>query len=121
MAGGQFWGCSLYPRCTGTRDMAISDEEVVGGSGPSHSLRAERRVSWYDGSLRRPGWKARYVSLGGGLRSVSLPGSTRRPTTCWLARQDLASYKPLDAETHRVVGMMLKLLGSRHDATTSSR
>lgn len=108
-AGGQFWGCSQYPRCKGTRDATESTPEDSAVALRRSSKR--RRVEWRDGTLRRPGWTARYTLGGADLRSVDGPGElVRRFATCWIARENVDSFRPADPSTRRVIALLRKIL-----------
>jgi len=72
------------------------------------------RVDWADGTLRRQGWKSRYVGIGASMRTA-LKVSSPLLESCWIAWSDLPSYEPADPDTRRVLGMFQKLLG-RGDA-----
>lgn len=72
------------------------------------------RVDWADGTLRRRGWKSRYVGIGASMRTVTRVSSPLLES-CWIAWSDLPSYEPADPDTRRVIGMFHKLLG-RGDA-----
>lgn len=77
-AGGQFWGCTDYPRCKGTRQYNDSDTDEKTYSQPdSHDSAVSptpeanpskpQPVHWSDGTPR-PGWDTVYASIG------SVPG-----------------------------------------------
>lgn len=105
-AGGQFWGCTDYPNCKGTRSF---------GDGPSTEESDDtkpvlRPVPWADSTLLRSGWKVRFEAIGASLRSIPPPADVPLPSAAWIARQDLPSYEPADPDTRRVIGMMSKLL-----------
>lgn len=87
-AGEQFWGCSAYPDCRGTRPF----EEEKGGTAVSEpvdrslhgSLR--RAVTWHDGTLSRSGWTGRYTSIGGSLRALPEGEEIAASLSqCWIA------------------------------------
>ena len=74
-AGGQFWGCTQYPRCKGTRpyegaDTPESNDQAgdIAQAPPPASQAAPvapvaKPVSWSDGTPR-PGWETLYASVG---------------------------------------------------------
>ena len=130
--GGAFWGCKRYPRCRGTRSIERESAGVVhpdGRTGPSAgsdgealspvpraaptaappSLRA-RRVHWPDGTLRRPGWRAFYATVGGSLCSIP-DRRAEQLASCWVAREERRDRTPVvDSGTLVVVDTMRKLL-----------
>ena len=130
--GGAFWGCKRYPRCRGTRSIERESAGVVhpdGRTGPSAgsdgealspapraaptaappSLRA-RRVHWPDGTVRRPGWRAFYATVGGSLRSIP-DRRAEQLASCWVAREERRDRTPVDdSGTLVVVDTMRKLL-----------
>ena len=77
-AGGKFWGCTKFPDCRGTRDIADHPGEIIdvtrpltGGDHPGQPSRRSRElpVEWTEGSAApRPGFVPEYVSVG------ALPG-----------------------------------------------
>lgn len=114
-AGRAFLGCTDYPSCRGTRDLIGVDDprqEPASGSrrngGPAPQGR--RRVPWLDGSLQRPGWICSYRTIGGSMRCAPERTRTGRYGSAWVARADLPSYAPADADTKRVIGMVRKIL-----------
>lgn len=113
-AGGQFWGCSDYPTCKGTGDASevdVAADEHVSASEVQPRRRMRRRVEWRDGTLQRDGWVARYTHGGGSLRSIDVPaGLLRRFGACWIAREDVESYRPADPGTRRVIALVRKIL-----------
>ncbi len=109
-AGSQFWGCTNFRSngCKGTINVGPDDDEA---EQELSATAAPRAVQWSDATLRRDGWKTRFESLGASLRSIRTAGEPRAvPPACWIAREDLPSFKPADADTRRVIGMMAKLL-----------
>jgi ssDNA-binding Zn-finger/Zn-ribbon topoisomerase 1 len=93
-AGGQFWGCSRYPECKGTRDSQDTPAPVE-----EPLATVTRKVPWQDATINRPGWVARYSSVGGSLRSIGrVPSVDRRLSTCWVARQDRDAAIPADQQ-----------------------
>lgn len=127
-AGQEFWGCSSFPKCKGTRDLDDTGSAPVPVSAsqpaaaPSSVSQAPatavdagpvrmnpKRVLWSDGTLRRAGWRCQHVSLSGSLRSLPTIGGSFADTM-FVARQDLPSFQPADADTRRVVDMWTKLL-----------
>ena len=132
-AGGQFWGCSKFPRCRGTRD--VSDTETRPASGnsgeksPKNIVARQRgtfrpRVEWTD-SARSTSWTRLYTSGGGRLRSTdlfsSLDSSDREPMVRRLQQTFLAvsedAYQAARSElaVQRVAGTLRKIL-QRGDA-----
>ena len=105
-AGGQFWGCTKYPECKGTLDVGSPSEDVEA----EPTAMTNRAVPWTDGTARREGWRTRFETVGASLRSISVDGDAGLLSSAWIAREDVPSYEPADADTRRVVGMMAKLL-----------
>lgn len=130
--GTEFWGCSRYPSCKGTRK--LSDATQVGATqgqaeaadqplarqapapetaapGNTPALRAgHRRVQWTDSTTQRLGWIVRYSTAGGTLRSVPLPVEvTKRVSGCWIAREDTTAEGP-GHDVRRVVATLRKIL-----------
>lgn len=112
---GPFYSCPNWAKnkakkkCLTTVDGGSETSEEEGFERPKEKALYQTRVDWLDGTIRRPGWKSRYVGLGASLRSIK----TNTPPifdNCWLAYSDHASYEPADADTRRVLGMFLKLL-----------
>lgn len=138
-AGGQFFGCTNYPNCRGTRnpdgstarkralrshqssdssDSGTSGDELTKRTGVSgddsggdvvSNARLDRRVSWYDTTLRREGWRIRYSTTGASLRSVEIDNKEAL-SNCWIAVESLPSYEPADPDTRRVLGMIRKII-----------
>lgn len=132
--GNQFWGCPNWKANNkqGKCIALFNQDEIIGASSTdptertaSHSQNessgstrrqpVERvpvaaRVDWSDATLRRPGWKSKYVAVGASMRSVALT-ATSLGRTAWMAWSDLPSFEPADADTRRVLGMFLKILG----------
>ena len=112
---GPFFSCPNWAKnkskgkCLTTADAApaTSDNDEYGTA--SEKGNYQTRVDWLDGTLRRVGWKSRYVGIGASLRSMKFPVSPVFDS-CWLAYSDLPSYEPADSDTRRVIGMFLKLL-----------
>ena len=79
-AGGKFWGCTKFPDCRGTRDVADHPGEAIdvtrpltqdGGGHPGQPSRGSRElpVEWTEGTAApRSGFVPEYVSVG------ALPG-----------------------------------------------
>ena len=119
-AGNQFWGCSKYPGCKGIVNIdgpvPATEDSPSRDTGPSSGVSKpldvhNRKVDWRDGSLNRQGWIARYTLGGGRLRSIDLPDDcAHRVRTCWIAREDLPSFEPVDVETRRVMGIVRKMI-----------
>ncbi len=112
-AGGKFYGCTKFPKCKGTRNIEGSPASTQAGD-DSHNPgqpkeRRERRVSWFDGTLRREGWKTRYSTTGASLRSVKVD-DVRALVNCWIAVESVPSFEPADADTRRVLGMVRKII-----------
>ena len=133
-AGNPFWGCPSYPRCnaivpyeSGPGDRWQADglaafgpregveaprSATAGAPAPTAdppSLRA-RRVHWPDRTLRRPGWRAIYATVGGSLRSVP-DQRAEQLANCWVAREERRDHTPVgDSGTLVVVDTMRKLL-----------
>ena len=131
-AGNPFWGCPSFPRCKGIVPYELEPSDRMQGSGlagvrsgggeaPSSatagaptptdppSLRA-RRVHWPDGTLRRPGWRAFYATVGGSLRSVP-DWRAEELANCWVAREERRDRSlGDDSGTLMVVDTMRKLL-----------
>lgn len=112
-AGNEFWGCSDYPGCKGTRSIG---EEDGGKEGPASAeskrssvQRQPRPVSWEDGTLQRTGWRCQHVSLSGSLRSITTQDA-QFAQTAFVARQDLDAFQPVDRDTRRVIDMWVKIL-----------
>jgi len=145
-AGGQFWGCTKYPHCTGTRAVEKSPGQSLPAPtkpaaaapmrpeyGPRAAELEDRRrtperqaagpnrfsqVAWIDATLDRPGWIAQYAPCGASLRSVPYPPTILRATsTCWIAREDLPSFRPSDAGVVRVASLFKKVI-QRGDPTS---
>lgn len=132
-AGNQFWGCVDYPTCKGIRSLTDvpdggiqSERPAVRGdssgssapSGPRVALILEggppdlraRRVHWPDGTLRRPGWRVFYATIGGSLRSVP-DRSAATLANCWMAREQRSDRVPgVDRATLVVVDTVRKVL-----------
>jgi ATP-dependent DNA helicase RecQ len=116
--GHHFWGCSRFPSCRGTRDYtgpvagAARENGEVPLDDPSGVTRPSgRRVAWHDAAVKRSGWRARYTSAGASLRSIALDDAlSTRLSACWIALENVDSYRPADADTRRVIGMVRKLL-----------
>ncbi len=122
--GGQFYGCSDYPKCRHTLpyegDSPQAAEEARSAPryraaptdhhDPLDDIRA--RVPWNDGSTRlRDGWDAWVVPVGGGFRSFPLhPTAAALSRDTWIATSSVASYEPADDDTVRVCSMIRKLL-----------
>ena len=105
--GNSFWGCQRFPDCRGTRDNA-NDSQVLDVEEASGTP-AQVRVRWDDATLDRAGWRCRYTTAGGSLRSSpSLAAISTEFRQCWMAR----SATPLVApETvRRVTGAIRKLI-----------
>ncbi len=96
-----------------TVDGGSEDSEDDGYARSSEPATHQIRVDWLDGTVRRAGWKTRYVGIGASLRSIRNT-SPSNFDSCWMAYADLPSYEPADSDTRRVLGMFLKLL-SRGD------
>ena len=126
-AGGQFWGCSNYPRCKGIvnldgpmrgpRSPRLTSGDALSGNNASRSEgnRSQgfhnRKVDWRDASLNRQGWICRYTLGGGRLRSIDLPEEfADRVRACWIGREDLPSFEPVDIKTRRVMGIVRKII-----------
>lgn len=69
-----------------------------------------RPVPWRDSTLIRSGWRVRFDGVGASLRSVRSPDGAVLPSAVWIAREESPTFQPGDADSRRVVGMMLKLL-----------
>ena len=112
---GPFFSCPNWAKnkskgkCLTTADaaQASSDEDEYAIASKKGDY--QTRVDWLDGTLRRIGWKSRYVGIGASLRSMKFPVPPVFDS-CWMAYSDLPSYEPADADTRRVIGMFLKLL-----------
>jgi ATP-dependent DNA helicase RecQ len=104
-AGNQFWACTRYPSCKGTRSIDMNDDPgAVGASGAF-----KRLVLWADGTADRRGWICRYTVAGGSTRSFDLPPEVARAISqCWIARTDSEPSASPDAE--RLVGLLRKIL-----------
>ena len=82
-AGGQFWGCSRYPDCKGTRNLDDEHAPVQASTtGPSSSVGASKSadlpVAWGEG-VPRPDFVPEYVSIGAvpGVLREQLKGDLR--------------------------------------------
>ena len=118
-AGGEFWGCSTFPKCRGTLSIDGGGNPVDGqqnaavpnpvGQPAVGSVGNPKRVLWADGTLRRDGWKCQHISLSGSLRShvISKSGFAE---SVFVARQDLLAYQPASADTRRVIDIWNKVL-----------
>ena len=98
--GNQFWGCANWSKnhndqkCLVGIDL-LPDGETNDSSGDNTkdktSELVQSRVDWSDASLRRYGWKTKYVALGASMRSVTMP-SAPSSRTAWIAWSDLSSF-----------------------------
>lgn len=104
-AGGEFWGCSTYPQCRGTRSAGSTRPE--NGVRPPSS-KASRSVDWVDGTFDRPGYVCRYIEAGASLRSLELPAGAWAPLSqAWMATPH---PRPPSQELQHVVGLVRKLV-----------
>jgi ATP-dependent DNA helicase RecQ len=123
-AGGQFWGCSAWRpgeehtvRGLDAAPPSVAQPDAtagIAGQVPVPPSRGSHRVkvAWRD-SVRRPGWRTRYVGGGATLRcwpAEVLDQARTARSDAWLAVQDLPSYRPAEDDIQRVLGMMTKLL-----------
>ena len=112
-AGNEFWGCSTYPKCKGT--LSINDgsessaETSTADTQQSSSRMHPRPVLWQDGTLQRDGWRCQHVSLSGSLRAITTRDAAFA-RTCFVARQDLPTFQPVDRDTRRVIDIWVKIL-----------
>jgi ATP-dependent DNA helicase RecQ len=112
---GPFYSCPNWAKnkakkkCLTTVDGGSENSDDEGFEKPKEKVLYQTRVDWLDGTIRRSGWKSRYVGLGASLRSIKTNTSPIFDN-CWLAYSEHASYEPADADTRRVLGMFLKLL-----------
>lgn len=119
-AGNEFWGCSTFPTCRGTRDR--SEEVEVGND--STSTKGEStpafkpRVEWVEPSSSRS-WDSFYVIGGGGLRSTPAvrdaltkqhPEALRRLEQTFIAVSPPELPSNSDPAVVQVVGTFRKLL-----------
>lgn len=116
-AGRQFWGCTRYPACKGSRTYVrpqVDRARTEAAERPRRDDRSparHRRVEWRDGTLLREGWSARYSHGGARLRSAPAPDAlVQRFAACWIAQEEVDSYEPADAETRRVIALVRKIL-----------
>lgn len=78
-AGNRFWGCSRYPRCTGTRTLENANEPETPAAQGHGTLNSQSHgneslpVQWLDHAQRR-GWIAEYVNI------AAVPGFFRNLT-----------------------------------------
>ena len=126
-----FLGCANYPKCKGTRDIALGarsgggatsvEIEVIPADDSSRPVGAAdvsvakrvRRAEWHDAATdRREGYICEYVPVGGGWRSVDIPADISLwASTSFVAYSDAPdAYVPAEEEVQRVIGMMKKLL-----------
>jgi ATP-dependent DNA helicase RecQ len=105
-AGRPFWSCSAYPQCRETADAGEPAGSVHQNGAPA---RARSAVTWFDGTLDRPGWSCRYTTVGGSLRA--LPGSAElgaHVAQSWIARTEGSTA--LEEDVQRVIGLCRKIL-----------
>src|SRR5690554_2400642 len=85
-AGNQFWGCSKFPACKGTRPFEGATEETGGAAESSDGERESSKgsdlvpVDWRDGTPRL-GWESLYVSVG------AVPGFLARASDAFKSRR----------------------------------
>ena len=126
-AGNQFWGCSQFPRCRGTRDVdapddSSSDAEVEPVPIDSDDLLfVQSRVLWND-TVSSPGWDRVYTIGGGSLRSVAwtdllgVDDPPRRLAQVFMATYPAATVQDgFDPAVRQVTGTFRKIL-QRGDA-----
>lgn len=127
-AGNEFWGCSTFPKCKGTRDRdesATSQELPSTGVGeaPGPFSRFRPRVDWVDPSSARD-WDTLFVIGGGGLRSTSYvtdsleklyPAALRRLEQTFIAVSPPDLRSGIEPQVGQVVGTFRKIL-QRGDA-----
>lgn len=112
---GPFYSCPNWAKnkskkkCLTTVDGGSENPEDDGYARSSEPATHQIRVDWLDGTVRRAGWKTRYVGIGASLRSIRNT-SPSNFDSCWMAYADLPSFEPADSDTRRVLGMFLKLL-----------
>ena len=120
-AGGQFFGCSKYPKCKAIVNLDPDSDNPAASptpsdgdsdrpaSPPSSTVVPPCRVPWRDGTLKHPEWRIHHATQGASLRSVTIPGLTATKT-CWVACENRPGYERVDADVDRVIGLMMKLL-----------
>ena len=126
-AGNQFWGCSQFPRCRGTRDVDAGDDSSSDAKvepAPIDSddlLFVQPRVSWND-TVSSPGWDRVYTIGGGSLRSVAwtdllgVDDPPRRLAQVFMATYPAATVQDgFDPAVRQVTGTFRKIL-QRGDA-----
>ena len=105
--GNSFWGCPKFPDCRGTRDIAI-DSQVLNVE-EAYGKPAQVRVRWDDATLDRAGWRCRYTTVGGSLRSSpSLAAISTEFRQCWMAQSATSLGAP--ETVRRVTGAIRKLI-----------
>lgn len=126
-SGNKFLGCPNFARNSksGRCKIAINLDEngspITSEASTAHSAvssvsiaatrtLSEQRVDWSDGLARETDWRARYVGIGGSLRSERTSDNAF-VRTAWIAWSATDGYEPADADTRRVLGMYQKLLG----------
>ena len=92
------------------QDVTVETPAEAPKSVTPHRSLYQQRVDWSDGLAREPGWRTRYVGVGGGLRSEQTIENDFAKTA-WIAYSVTDGYEPADADTKRVLGMYQKLLG----------
>lgn len=119
-AGGQFWGCSKFPQCRGTRKAPASQ-----GNDPlSKTTNITFPIVWPD-SIRRDEWISEYVTVGSVPFSVSrnqLETDSilkRALSQCNLLSSRALPRRNQDKEQLMVANIILKILRRGSNALTT--